>query len=263
MKSFFKIQIALSVLSLFFSCNNAERKGLLENERNYVKISTAINCEEIKHYPGDLLIKLETIDIDAIATRVISASDSLLGKGFTNNNIKDKIETHFFPFEKKIKENILIIDKINLWEIKNKKAYFDNTVTTPIQFNWKKLLHAGTNSLIIQDKIDDWVITHEVNICINPNWKQIGQFKRISKSESRVTIIPYYGYKMDVNIIYNLNVKNTSNDKLENYQVQLKESCTGFSVADLEIYLFQDGLLKSSDLKNEHKKIVIMREITY
>lgn len=260
MKSLFKILLFTIILS---SCSHPERKGLSENERHYVKTLLSIDCDEAPHVPGDLLIQLKTIDTDAIATRVISASDSILGKGFISNNIKDKIENHFFTFEERIKDSTFIMDKVNLWNVQDKRSYFNDNFIAPVKLDWEKLLSAGKSDLITQNKVDHWEITHKVTICIDPNWKQIGQFKTIKKSESTIKILPYFGYKMAVTIVYNLDVLNTSDNTLENYQIQLKEHCYGYSVADLEGYLVLDDMLKHSDLKNQDKKIMNVREISF
>jgi len=259
MKLLLKILLFTIILS---SCSNPERKGIPENERHYVKTPLSIHCDKTAHVPGDLQIQLKTIDIDAIATRVISASDSLLGKGFISNNIKEKIENNFFILEERIKDSTFILDKVNLWDLQDGRSYFNSDFITPAKLNWEKLLYVGASDLIIPNKVDHWEITHKVTICIDPNWKQIGQFKTIKKSESTIKILPYFGYEMPVTIVYNLDVLNTSDNTLENYQIQLKEHCYGYSVADLEGYLVLDNMLKRSDLKNENKKIMTIREIS-
>jgi len=227
MKLIFKLLIIGAILT---SCSNPERKGLPEQKRNHVNSPIPTTCENRSGYSSDLILKLDSVNLDQIYNQIVSFSDSVLGEAIIGNikeDIRGEIANYFFPFEENIKNAKLLIDKRNLWNTQNALEYFNSDNVTPAELNWKNLLQYNS-PLSIEKEIGKWIITQEMYVCIDPNWSQIGQFKKVVESDSTIELLASYGYEMNITINCNLQVENSSTNKLENYQFQLEDSCRGF-----------------------------------
>lgn len=262
MHTFQKI-IPILILSTLFACSPTERKGLPENERAYVNEITNDLCTNAFEYVSDdLILELNTISIDDIAQKATQQLDSVYGsKGITNffkDRLKSELTKNYFSLKDEIKDNLLVIGSNNLWDIENSRAFFDSNKIHPRKLDWKKTILCGEfEPTILHRMFDRWTIEQKIVPCIKSNWKETGQFKKITDSKDELKILPSYQYQLEVEINIHLLITHSETSKQEQYITTLSDVCKGYSSANFIDWYRLNGKTPPSQTDNEHKKLKV------